>query len=40
MPAPDYSIFYRQDALPNAQPTASKHWRQKLYDKDYITRHI
>ena len=25
-----YSIFYRPDALPAAQPTASKHWRQRL----------
>jgi len=24
-PAPDYSVFYRLDALPAAQPTASKH---------------
>ena len=24
-PAPDYSVFYRPDALPAAQPTASKH---------------
>ena len=28
MPAPHYSVFYRLDALPAAQPTASKHWRQ------------
>jgi len=28
MPAPHYSVFYRPDALPAAQPTASKHWRQ------------
>ena len=28
MPAPHHSIFYRPDALPAAQPTASKHWRQ------------
>ena len=27
-PAPHYSVFYRPDALPAAQPTASKHWRQ------------
>jgi len=27
-PAPHHSIFYRPDALPAAQPTASKHWRQ------------
>ena len=28
MPAPQHSVFYRPDALPAAQPTASKHWRQ------------
>jgi len=28
-PAPHHSVFYRLDALPAAQPTASKHWRQK-----------
>ena len=27
-PAPHHSVFYRPDALPVAQPTASKHWRQ------------
>jgi len=27
MPAPHYSVFYRLDALPATQPTASKHWR-------------
>jgi len=27
-PAPQHSVFYRPDALPAAQPTASKHWRQ------------
>ena len=26
-PAPHHSFFYRPDALPAAQPTASKHWR-------------
>ena len=26
-PAPQHSVFYRPDALPAAQPTASKHWR-------------
>ena len=26
-PAPHQSVFYRPDALPAAQPTASKHWR-------------
>jgi len=25
MPAPHHSVFYRPDALPVAQPTASKH---------------
>ena len=30
-PAPHYSVFYRPDALPAAQPTASKHWRQVVY---------
>ena len=30
MPAPHHSIFYRQDALPDAQPTVSKHWRQQM----------
>ena len=28
-PAPHYSVFYRPDALPAAQPTVSKHWRHK-----------
>ena len=28
-PAPHHSVFYRPDALPAAQPTASKHWRGK-----------
>ena len=27
-PAPHHSVFYRPDAHPAAQPTASKHWRQ------------
>ena len=26
-PLPHHSVFYRPDALPAAQPTASKHWR-------------
>jgi len=30
MPAPHHSIFYRLDALPAAQPIASKHWRSQL----------
>ena len=29
MPAPHRSVFYSPDALPAAQPTASKHWRHK-----------
>ena len=29
MPAPHRSLFYRPDALPATQPTASKHWRQQ-----------
>ena len=29
-PVPHDSVFYRPDALPAAQPTASKHWRQKI----------
>jgi len=29
MPATYHSVFYRPDALPAAQPTASKHWRHK-----------
>ena len=33
MPAPHHSVFYRPDALPAAQPTASKHWRQKVCNK-------
>ena len=28
MPVPHNSVFYRPDALPATQPTASKHWRQ------------
>ena len=27
-PAPHHSVFYRPDALPAAQSTASKHWRR------------
>jgi len=27
-PSPHHSVFYWPDALPAAQPTASKHWRQ------------
>jgi len=28
MPVPHHSVFYRPDALPATQPTASNHWRQ------------
>ena len=31
MPAPHHSVFYRPDALPAAQPTASKYWRQMFH---------
>ena len=30
-PAPHHSVFYRMDALPAAQPTASKHWRLSVF---------
>ena len=30
MPAPYQSVFYRPDALPAAQPTASKHRRREV----------
>ena len=30
IPAPHHSVFYRPDALPAAQPTASKHWRHSV----------
>ena len=30
-PAPHHSVFYRPDALPAAQPTASKHWRHYFH---------
>jgi len=29
MPAPHHAGFYRPDALPATQPTASKHWRHR-----------
>jgi len=34
-PTSHHSIFYRPDALPAAQPTASKHWRQCMYVRMY-----
>jgi len=27
-PVSHHSVFYRPDALPTAQPTVSKHWKQ------------
>ena len=33
MPAPHHLVFYRPDALPAVQPTASKHWRQLNWNK-------
>ena len=30
MPVPHHIVFYRPDALPAAQPTASKHWTQHV----------
>ena len=38
-PAPHHSVFYRPDALPAAQPTASKHWRD-LYLYYFILFHV
>ena len=35
-PAPHHSVFYRPDALPDAQPTASKHWRRKDGARAYL----
>ena len=32
-PTPHHSVFYRPDALPAAQPTASKHWRHCTWQK-------
>ena len=32
-PAPHHSVFYRPDALPVTQPTASKHWREIFVHK-------
>jgi len=35
MPAPHCSVFCRPNALPAAQPTVSKHWRQKSCIQSY-----
>jgi len=34
-PVPHRSVFYRPDALPAAQPTASKHWKHNK-DKEHF----
>jgi len=34
MPVSHHSIFYGPDALPDAQPTESKHWRQLYYKRN------
>ena len=36
MPAPHHWVFYRPDALPAAQPTASKHWMPKDSNRQLI----
>ena len=40
-PTPRHSTFYRPNALPDAQPTVSKHWRllSARVSKNYNTRH-
>ena len=35
--SPHHSVFYRPDALPASQPTASKHWRHLRYLLKYIS---
>jgi len=35
-PAPHHSVFYRPDALPAAQPTASKYWRQHVKSTVFV----
>ena len=37
-PVPHHSVFYRPDALPAAQPTASKHWYDKWLWNDSDTK--
>jgi len=34
MPVPHHSVFYRPDALPAAQTTASKHCRHRRKDNE------
>ena len=38
MPAPHHSVFYRPDALPATQPTASKHWKQSKHWRQTVLR--
>jgi len=40
MPAFHHSVFYRPDAHPAAQPTASEHWKQNKYYFTYAQLHI
>ena len=41
MPPPHHSVFYRPDALPAAQPTASKHWTCKFWRcRQSTTQHV
>ena len=39
-PVPHHSVCYRPDALPAAQPTASKHWRHKPFITKYSVKHV
>ena len=41
VPTPHHSIFYRPDALPDAQPTVAKHWRHNthLLRENYCRQH-
>jgi len=36
MPSPHHSILYRLEALPDTQPTASKHWRHPYCKKPML----
>jgi len=36
-PSPHHSIFYRPDAVPGAQLTVSKHWRQRQQQSLHYT---
>ena len=36
-PAPHHSVFFRLDALPAAQPTASKHWREQALKATFLS---